>query len=665
MKRPRSAQGRRPVGRRTMNRRRETVKRLREATHRFSHHLRYLFKLHGTPWVPRLDFLSRTLLLFACLGSLSYLVYLLGFPDTETKPDRMARILPWLLWLFFSGTLLRYLTRFREVARARLFVVDGLLFLLNGIMLWLLYADGGAAVGAEAVGAVAGPAADAVHGVPMPSAMTRFFRSFTAFLSHPYFVYSLLAALTFVHASQMSVGLVRRKIKPTFLFILSFLLLIFVGTGLLLLPRVTYDGISFIDALFMATTSVCVTGLTVVDVGQTFTPAGQIIILGLIQVGGIGVITFTSFFALSFLGSASVGGQFVLKDLLNEKNLGNLFRALALIIAISFMVEAIGAWLIYRSIAGTMSGPREEIYMAVFHAVSAYCNAGISPLSDSLGGAMLHNHRLHFWVACLIFIGGIGFPIVLNYLRLLRHVFGNLLRRLFRFQQVYHHEPRIIQLHTALVLSTTAVLVVGGTLLFFFAERHNTLAGLSPAAQWVESFFYATVFRTAGFSTYDISAFSPVALLFTMMVMAIGASPMSTGGGIKTTSVAVAALTAFHIVRGRDEVEVRGRRLERGTIRQAFAIIALFVGYVFVMTLTLCFIEPDIPLKDLLFETISATATVGSSLGVTASFGTAGKCCLILSMFIGRIGVLTFFTGITREVEPKRYTYPYDTVLLT
>ncbi len=625
-----------------MKRRRRTtgrraVSRQREAVRRFFRHLRYLTRLYGTPWLPRLDFLSRTLLLFGCLGSFSYLVYQFGFPDTVAKPDRVGSFLPSLLWLFFSGTLLRYLTRIKDVYRARLFIVDGLLFLLNGIVLWLLYAKGVPA----ALGAAAGPVAEAVHGAPIPSAVARFFKSVTAFLLHPYFIYGLLAVLTFVHGSQMSVGLVSRKIKPTFLFILSFLLLIFVGTGLLLLPRVTYDGISFVDALFMATTSVCVTGLTVVDVGQTFTPAGQIIILVLIQIGGIGVITFTSFFALSFMGSASVGGQFVLKDLLNEKNLGNLFRALALIIGISFMVEAVGAWLIYRSIAGTMSGAREEIYMAVFHAVSA------------------------FWIACLILIGGIGFPIVLNYLRLLRHVFGNVLRRLFRFQQVYHHEPRIIQLHTALVLTVTAVLVVGGTLLFFLSERNNTLTGLSPAAQWAESFFYATVFRTAGFSTYAPSLFSPVALLFTMVVMAIGASPMSTGGGIKTSSVAVAALTAFHIVRGRDEVEVRGRRLERGTIRQAFAIITLFIGYVCLMTGVLCFLEPAMSLKDLLFETISATATVGSSMGVTASFGTAGKLCLILSMFIGRIGVLTFFTGITRDVEPKRYAYPYDTVLLT
>lgn len=652
MKRRRRTKGRRAVGR------------PREAVRRFFRHVRYLLKLHGTPWLPRIGFLSRTLLVFGCLGSFSYLVYQLGFPDTVAKPDRLGRILPLLLWFFFSGTLLRYLTRIKEFYRARLFIVDGLLFLLNGIVLLLLYVKGAPAM---TVATLSGTA-EAVRAMPVvavPSAPAAFFQAVSAFLLHPYFIYGLLAALSFVHISQMSFGFVHRKIKPTVLFILSFLFLIFVGTGLLLLPRVTYDTISFVDALFMAASSVCVTGLTVVDVGQTFTPAGQIIILVLIQIGGIGVITFTSFFALSFMGSASVGGQLVLKDMLNEKNLGNLFRALALIIAISFMVEAIGAWLIYRSIAGTMSGPREEIYLAAFHAVSAYCNAGISPLSDSLGGALLHNHRLHFWVACLILIGGIGFPIILNYLRLFRHVLGNVLRRLFGFQQVYQHKPHIIQLHTALVLVTTAVLVVGGTLLFFFSERHNTLAGLSPAARWVESFFYATALRTAGFATYGVSLLSSPALLFTMMIMAIGASPMSTAGGIKTTSVAVAALTAYHIVQARDEVEVRGRRLERSTVRQAFAIITLFVGYVFLMTLALCFIEPDIPLKDLLFETISATATVGSSMGVTASFGTAGKFCLILSMFIGRIGVLTFFTGITRDVEPKRYAYPYDTVLLT
>ena len=600
---------------------------------RFFRHLRYLIKLHGTPWLPRIDFLSRMLLLFGCLGSLSYLVYQLGFMDTALTANRPDRIPPILFSLFFSGMLLRCLMHFREWRHTRLFVADCLLLGLNGLVLWGFHA-----------------------GVAAPKAL--------GFLLHPYCLYALLAVLSFIHLSQMSLGFLRRRIKPTMLFILSFLFLIFIGTGLLLVPRVTYDGISFVDALFMAASSVCVTGLTVVDVGQTFTLEGQLIILTLIQVGGIGVITFTSFFALSFIGSASVGGQLVLKDMLNEKNLGNLFRALALIMAISFMLEAIGAYLIYQSIAGTMSGPGEEIFMAVFHAVSAYCNAGISPLSDSLGGALIDNHRLHFWIACLILVGGIGFPIILNYLRLLRHVLGNVVRWLFGRQQIYHHKPHIIQLHTTLVLATTAVLVVGGTLLFYFSERHNTLAELPAWAQWSESFFYATALRTAGFATYGVSLLSSPALLFTMMVMAIGASPMSTAGGIKTTTVAVAALTAYHIIQGRDEVEVRGRRLERSTIRQAFSIIALFTGYVFVMTLVLCFIESDMSLKDLLFETVSATATVGSSMGITGSFSTAGKCCLILSMFIGRIGVLTFFSGITRDVEPKRYAYPYDTVLL-
>lgn len=594
------------------------------------------------------------MLLLGSLGSVSYLVYRLGFPEAAVHPSRLDRMLPVLLWLFFSGTLLRYLTRIREFYRARLFVVDGLLFLLNGFVLWLFYRQ-----------SAFGAAAMTVSGHPMASAVAAFVRSASAVLWHPYFIYALLTALAGIHLSQISLGFLHRRIKPTMLFILSFLVLICIGTGLLLLPKVTYGSISFIDAFFMAVSSVCVTGLTVVDVGQTFTPAGQLIILMLIQVGGIGVITFTSFFALSFMGSASVGSQLVLKDMLNEKNIGNLFRALVLIITISFMLEAIGAWLIYRSIAGTLSGPGEEIFLAIFHAVSAYCNAGISPLSDSLGGVLLHNHRLHFWIACLILIGGIGFPIILNYLRLLRHVLGNVFRRLVGSQRVYKHKPHIIQLHTTLVLVTTAVLVVGGTLLFYFSERHNTLAGLSPLAQWSESFFYATALRTAGFATYGVSLLSSPALLFTMMIMAIGASPMSTAGGIKTTTVAVAVLTAFHIIQGREEVEVGGRRLARGTIRQAFAIIALFVGYVFVMTLVLCFIEPDMSLKDLLFETISATATVGSSMGVTASFGTAGKLCIILSMFIGRIGVLTFFAGITRDVEPKRYAYPYDTVLLT
>lgn len=536
-------------------------------------HLHYLFKLYTGKVTTVADYTSSILLLFACLGSLTLLVYQFGFYSDHIGPYWFYKLRPYLFALFFWGMALRYALHFKELSKAKFFFIHILLFLLIPFLSYLFKHYGQLA-------------ADAQRSMALPSILQIFM--------HRYFSYSLLFALTIIHLSQMIFIFFRRKIKISRLFIISFLILIFVGVGLLLLPKSTYNGVSFVDALFTATSAVCVTGLTTVNIAQTFTLTGQLIILILIQVGGIGVITFTSFFALSFVGNASVNSQMILKDMLNEKKIGNLFKALISIIAVTFLLEGIGAYMIYRSIEGSMPTQGGDIYISVFHSISAYCNAGISPLEDNLGGAFLGNHYMHLWVSCLIILGGIGFPIVLNYMRLAKHVVLNIFKYITGKQVIYRHEPHIIHLHTYLVISTTAILVVGGTLFFYFAERNNTLSGLTFGSRVIESLFYAVTPRTAGFYTYNTASLTAPALLVTIVLMFVGASPMSTGGGIKTTSLAVAFLTSFHIIRGEKEVEVRGRRLEPSIIRQAFTIIILFVTYVFIVTLIISAIEDKI-----------------------------------------------------------------------
>ncbi|MEG1499252.1 MAG: potassium transporter TrkG [Bacteroidales bacterium] len=612
-------------------------------------HWNFLYKLYWKKIQKALTKASSIVLFISSVLTLLFIVYQFGFTLTQSRENLIFTSRIYLLAGFFIGISLHYISHFQEVIREKMFAIDLLLYLcipIIFILRWYFcgYAD-----------RIFTDASDL--GNP-PYLWQRFFLN-------RYFIYSLLTFFSIIHLSRFIFSFIHRNVKPALLFIGSFLLLILAGSGLLMLPNATYNGISLIDALFMATTSVCVTGLTVVDVGSAFTPMGQIILLLLIQIGGIGVITFTSFFALSFMSNTSFESQLILKDMLNEKKLGNLFRILIHIIFVSFLFETIGAYLIWNSVSGTLGSAKEELFFSIFHSISAYCNAGISNLDNNLGNsAVIGNYQLHLWIGVLIILGGIGFPILFNYIHLFRHTTVNLFKTLIGKQKHYFHIPHIINLHTYLAVSTTLILVGVGTLLFFLIEYNHTLSNLPIEGRIIESFFYAVTPRTAGFSTYSLSLFSSPALLLTVLLMFIGASPMSTGGGIKTTTVAVAFLTTWGIIKNKDHIEVKHRHLSRATIRQAFAIIILFIGWTVFATFLLSLTETHCSIFQLFFETVSATATAGLSMGITPSLSTYGKTILILSMFIGRIGVLTFFTGITIAHQNRRYNYPKETLLL-
>lgn len=478
-------------------------------------------------------------------------------------------------------------------------------------------------------------------------------------------VYVVLILGLIVEASTSSLQLSSRNTNPALLFVFSFVFIIAFGTGLLLLPNATYTGISFTDAFFTSTSAVCVTGLIVVDTATYFTPLGKLFIILLIQVGGLGIMTFTSFFGYFFKGGASFGNEFLLKDLLNEERLGEIFKTLLKIITVTFSIEAIGAALIYYTLDPQLfSGNLSQIGFSVFHSISAFCNAGFSTLSEGLyQPGYRYIYSLHYLIGILIIIGGLGFPVVFNYYRLFQYYLKNLYRKISG-RGSYIHNPKIINVNTRLVLITTSLLLLAGFVFFMFSEYNNSLKGLSLEGKIAGAFFGSATTRTAGFNTVDMSMLAPLSVLFYLFLMWVGASPASTGGGIKTTTFAVAILNFVSLAKGKGRVEIYGRELASESVRRAFAVIFLSLMVIGAAVLMLVITDGQLELTKIIFEVVSAFGTVGLTLGITAQLSLAGKWVIIVTMFLGRVGTLTILVGIFRKMRNFQYHYPKENILI-
>jgi len=478
-------------------------------------------------------------------------------------------------------------------------------------------------------------------------------------------VYSVLILALFVEVSTSSLHLSKRNTNPGLLFASSFLFIILIGTGLLLLPNATYTGIGFTDAFFTSTSAVCVTGLIVVDTATYFTPLGQIFIIVLIQIGGLGIMTFTSFFGYFFKGGSPFSHEFLLKDLINEEKLGEIFNTLLKIITITFAIEAIGAVIIYYTLDPALfSEASSAIGFSAFHSISAFCNAGFSTLSGNLyQPGFRSNFNLHYTIGVLIILGGLGFPIVFNYHRLLSHFFKNKYLQITTKSR-YVHMPNIINVNTRLVVITTLILLVTGFVFFMFSEYDHSLKGLSVHGKIAGAFFGSVTARTAGFNTVDMSVLAPATILVYLFLMWVGASPASTGGGIKTTTFAVAVLNFTSMARGKERIEIFGRELSNDSGRRAFSVIFLSLLVIGLAVLLLAITDENLDLTKIIFEVFSAFGTVGLSLGITAQFSLAGKWILIITMFLGRVGTLTILVGLFRKMSSYRYNYPSENILI-
>lgn len=475
-------------------------------------------------------------------------------------------------------------------------------------------------------------------------------------------------ALYFVHRASLSIqALLSRQIHPANLFVGSFVAIIVLGALLLLLPAATPGSISVTDAFFTATSAVCVTGLIVVDTATDFTFFGQTVILFLIQLGGLGILTFTSFFAYFFKGNSSLQETVLLRDMVSSEQLGNVFKVVVKIVVFTLVIELIGALGIYFSTDAAHFGSwYERMFFALFHSVSAFCNAGFSILSDGLyDGQFRFNYGLQWMVILLVIFGGLGFNILNNLYEYLKITIKNSIYTWERNLDAVVVRPRIISLNSRIVIQTTLILLIAGVVFFLFSEfRQSLSAHDSWWGKLTTAMFCSTTPRTAGFNTIDMRSLSVPGVMATMLLMWIGASPASTGGGIKTSTFALAVMNVWAVVRGRPHIELGHREVPAESVQRAFAIIALSLAALMLGIFALSWMEPDKDLTDLSFECVSAYSTSGLSLGITSSLGTGSKWVLIVLMFTGRVGTLNLLTGMLQQIHRAHYRYPQESVLI-
>ncbi|MFI8377276.1 TrkH family potassium uptake protein [Leeuwenhoekiella sp. NPDC079379] len=471
--------------------------------------------------------------------------------------------------------------------------------------------------------------------------------------------------LTFIREfAEQRLNYRRNYLNPAQLFIVSFIGIILFGTLLLKLPNATYDGISFLDALFTSTSAVCVTGLIVVDTGSYFTPFGQHIIVFLIQLGGLGILTFASYFSYFFKGVTSFENQVVLSDMTNSQKIGEVFSTLKRILIITFSIEAIGALIIFSSLE-VKHIPEffDRVFFAVFHAVSAFCNAGFSTLSNGIYDLdYRYNYVMQLTLIGLFIFGGLGFPIVINVIKYLKYKIISPL--LLGRTKTTIYKPWVLSLNSRITLITTGSLMAIGTVIFFFNEYNNTLVEHRGLGKFFTAFFGATTPRTAGFNTLDMNQLHFSTLMMIFFLMWVGASPASTGGGIKTSTFAIATLNFFSLAKGKTRIEVYRREIADISVRRAFAIISLSLVVIGFAVISIAAFDPEKTLLSIAFECFSAYSTVGLSLGITATLTAASKGVLIIVMFIGRVSMLTIMIALFRKIKYKDYRYPTEEILM-
>ncbi|GAA0877495.1 potassium transporter TrkG [Algoriphagus jejuensis] len=485
--------------------------------------------------------------------------------------------------------------------------------------------------------------------------------------SKKYILTNIFVTLIFIQElGKFSLLVNKLKLSPSLIFILSFSILTIIGTALLYLPRSTTAGISLIDAFFTATSAVCVTGLIVLDTSTAFTPFGQVVIMTLFQIGGLGMMTFTTFFGFFFRGSLSLENSLFLRDYINEKNVGAISSTLIKIVIFTVLVEFFAALLIYVFTEDSLfASAGQKLFFSAFHAISAFCNAGFSTLSSGLyEPGFRYLYHMHLVVAVTIVLGGIGFPVFINYYNYLVRVLTGAVRFVF-IGEKYRHTPRVSNINTRLVMYTSTALMLVGFATYWYFEQDFTLKGLSYYGKFVTSVFGAVTPRTAGFNSVDMTALSVPTILIYLILMWIGASPGSTGGGIKTSTFAVALLNTWSVVTGRRRMEIFGRQISAESNRKAFAVIALSFFTIGLGVFLVTIYNPELALIDVAFEIFSAYSTVGLSLGITAQLSTASKLVVTVVMFFGRVGTLTILVAISRKIKERRYKYPEETIYIT
>lgn len=429
--------------------------------------------------------------------------------------------------------------------------------------------------------------------------------------------------------------------------ILGFLITIILGSILLYMPFSLQDDqkISFLTALFTITSAICVTGLSVIDISKVLSFEGQIILLVFIQLGGLGVMTFSSLFFLLIGKKIGYKDRELIKEERNAENSGEIVDFIKKIIIIVFLIEGIGAFFLTLEFLKVFNFSK-ALYYGIFHSISAFCNAGFALFSNNLEnypGSILMNMT----VAYLIILGGIGFSVINSVLVAVR-------RDVKRFT-----------LTSKVAILVSMFLTFVGMILFFLLEYKNplTIGSLNWFDKVLAAFFQSVTTRTAGFNTVPIGALKPATIFMFCILMFIGASPGSTGGGIKTTTIGVIVFYVIGVVQGKENINVFNRRISWDILNRALAILIISIIYVSIIIMAVMTIE-NMSFEKVIFEVISAFATVGLSLGITADLSAMSKILLIITMFIGRLGPMTFALALGEKKVKQNLRYPKENILV-
>ena len=437
--------------------------------------------------------------------------------------------------------------------------------------------------------------------------------------------------------------------------VLGFAFIILVGAFLLNLPIASKNGesVGVINALFTATSAVCVTGLIAVDTATHWTTFGHIVIITLIQIGGLGFMTIATLFALIAKKKINLKERLLIQESLNQFDLSGLVKLTRHVLMMTFIIEGIGALMLATQFVPEL-GFGKGVWYGIFHSISAFCNAGFD-LMGSVSGpytsltSYVNNFTVSATVCSLILLGGLGFPVILDIIKVQKF--------------------KKLAIHSKVVLVTTAIVTALSVIIIFIVEFNNpdTMGNFSFGNKILASIFQSITARTAGFNTIDLALMHQGGIFVIIMLMFIGASPASTGGGIKTTTIATVALYVKSSILGKEDVEVYGRRLDMSIIKKSMGIFFIAISMISLGALLISITEPQFSLVDAWFEVMSALTTAGLSIGGSPSLSIVGKILIMCYMFIGRVGSLTIFVALTAKTAKAKNThirYPEGKILV-
>lgn len=439
-----------------------------------------------------------------------------------------------------------------------------------------------------------------------------------------------------------------KHMSPSRKLVFAFLFAIVIGTILLKIPFSLKNGVSlsWIDSFFTIVSAICVTGLTTVDVSATFTDIGSSIILFFIQIGGLGVMTFSLMFFLIIGSKTSYNTRELLKEERNSNSGGGIVNFIRILIFTVFLIEFIGACILCFEFNRLGMNFDRALYFGIFHSISAFCNAGFTLFSNNLEN-FKSNFVINFTIGYLITFGSLGFSVINSFILMTR-------KKITKFN-----------LTSKLALMMTIILTFSGMFLFFALEYTNikTLGNLTFSEKLLASYFQSVTLRTAGFNTINIIDIRPSTILISCILMFIGASPGSTGGGIKNTTFIIVVFYIIGIIKQRGHISIFNRRIDWEIMNKAIAIFIISLIYIIFTTFLILIIE-NLPLSKIIYEVVSAFCTVGLSLGVTPSLSVISKIIIMLTMFIGRLGPMTFAIALTNNSKVDIEKYPKEDILV-